>query len=94
MCFADMRQLLELFVLRDWANCLADVGSPTSKYLRVTPQAALTVFEKLKEADSKNSNVFSSITMKSDQRDKKRLFDEVHKKLKGLVLRPGTIGQQ
>merc|ERR1712029_50906 len=68
MCFSDLRQLLNLFVLWDWANYLADVGQPTSKYLRVTPQAALTILEKLKESDSKSSNVFSSITMTKDSR--------------------------
>jgi len=88
MCFSDLRQLLNLFVLWDWANYLADVGQPTSKYLRVTPQSALTILEKLKENDNKHSNVFSSITMKTDQRDKKRLFDQVYRQLKTLVQQP------
>ena len=92
LCFEDLSQLLELFVHWDWANYLADVGQPASKYLRVPPQSALTILEKLKEGASKSSTVFSFPTMNKDARDKKRLFDEVHKKLKNLVHQPGAMG--
>ena len=86
MCFSDLRQLLDLFVSEDWSTYLADQGQSKSKYLRVPPQTALTLLEKLKE--SENRNVFQSITMNKKGKDKKRLIDTVYKQLKTLVQQP------
>ena len=81
MCFSDLRQLLDLFVAWDWSTYLADYGSESSKYLRVKPQTALTILDKLKEAEKKN--VFAIMNKKD--RDKKRLVDTVYKQLKALT---------
>ena len=82
LCFSDLRQLLNLFVTWDWSLYLADFGSPNSKYLRVKPESALTVLDKLKEAEK--GNVFSMMNKKD--RDKKRLVETVYKQLKALSL--------
>ena len=82
MCFSDLRQLLDLFVSWDWSTYLADYGQETSKYLRVQPQNALIILDKLKESEKKN--VFAIMNKKD--KDKKRLVDTVYKQLKALTL--------
>ena len=67
--------------LDDWSTYLADYGSESSKYLRVKPQTALIILDKLKEAEKKN--VFAIMSKKD--RDKKRLVDTVYKQLKALT---------
>lgn len=86
MCFSDLRQLLDLFVSEDWSTYLADHGHAKSKYLRVPPQTALALLEKVRE--SENRNVFHSITLNKKGKDKKRLIDTVYKQLKTLVQQP------
>ena len=73
---------MKLFLsLDDWSTYLADYGSESSKYLRVKPQTALIILDKLKEAEKKN--VFAIMSKKD--RDKKRLVDTVYKQLKALT---------
>lgn len=81
MCFSDLRQLLDLFVSWDWSTYLADFGNTKSKYIRVKPESAIVLMDKLKEAEKKN---MFAIMNKKD-RDKKRLVDTVYKQLKGLL---------
>lgn len=88
LCFSDLRQLLDLFVSWDWSTYLADYGSTKSKYLRVKPESALALLDKLKEAEKKN--VFAIMNKKD--RDKKRLVDTVYKQLKSLTLQSGGAG--
>jgi len=83
MCFSDLRQLLDLFNSWDWSTYFADYGQESAKYSRVRPQTALSLLDKLKEAEKKN--VFSSI-MNKKNRDKNRLFDTVYKQLQGLTI--------
>ncbi len=63
---------------------MADYGQSTSKYIRVKPETALDILDKLKEADRKGGNVFTSMMNKKD-REKKRLLDTVHKQLRALT---------
>nr|CAG4643034.1 EOG090X01NK [Ilyocryptus agilis] len=44
--FLDLRQLLNLLLSWDWSAYFHDYGQETSKYLRVSPQTAITVLEK------------------------------------------------
>ena len=88
MCFSDLRQLLDLFVSWDWSTYLADYGQETSKYLRVQPQNALTILDKLKESEKKI--LFGSLMNKKDK-DKKRLVDTVYKQLKNLTLQNSSV---
>ena len=81
MCFSDLRQLLDLFVSWDWSTYLADYGHETSKYLRVQPQNALIILDKVKESEKK-----TLFTMNKKDKDKKRLVDTVYKQLKSLTL--------
>lgn len=46
MCFSDLRQLLDLFMMEDWSTYFHDYGSENSKYLRVSPHNAIIVVEK------------------------------------------------
>ncbi|XP_070540894.1 exocyst complex component 6B-like isoform X2 [Ptychodera flava] len=82
MTFLELRQLLDLFMTWDWSSYFADHGQPNSKYLRVSPQRALTLLEKMKDADKKK-NLLS--TFKKNERDKKKLMDTVHKQLRALA---------
>lgn len=82
LCFAELRQLLDLLLSWQWSTYIADYGKQESKYLRVNPQNALMILEKIKEAD-KNRNIFSSL--KKNERDKKKLIDTVIKQLKQLI---------
>ncbi|XP_048745103.1 exocyst complex component 6B isoform X3 [Ostrea edulis] len=83
MAFADLRQLLDLFLNWDWSIYLADYGQPTSKYIRVKPSDAISLLEKLNNTDNKKKNLFTAL--KKNERDKKKLIDTVLKQLRGLV---------
>jgi len=87
MCFSDLRQLLDLFMAWDWATYLADFGAESSKYLRVKPQTALALLDKINEANKKN--VFDNMFNKKD-RDKKKLVDTIYKQLKMKMAAPGS----
>ncbi|XP_071090028.1 exocyst complex component 6B-like isoform X1 [Haliotis cracherodii] len=82
MAFADLRQLLDLFLNWDWSLYLADYGKQQSKYLRVQRHVAISLLEKLNNADKKKNNLFASL--KRNERDKKKLVETVLKQLKGL----------
>ena len=88
LCFAELRQLLDLLISWDWSTYIADYGKQDSKYLRVNPQIAYNLLEKIKEAD-KNKNLFTSL--KKNERDKKRLVDIVIKQLKQLAINNSSI---
>ena len=78
------RQLLDLFVSWDWTTYFADFGKTESnKYQRVPPATALSLLEKLKEADKKS--MFGGINLNKKDRDKVKLREVVHKQLKSLV---------
>nr|CAG4650760.1 EOG090X01NK [Simocephalus serrulatus]SVE94087.1 EOG090X01NK [Simocephalus serrulatus] len=79
--FLDLRQLLDLLLSWDWSAYFHDYGQETSKYLRVSPQRAITVLEKLREADKRT--VFS--VLKKSERDKKKLMETVLRQLRQLL---------
>jgi len=79
--FLDLRQLLDLLLSWDWSAYFHDYGQDTSKYLRVSPQRAIIVLEKLREADKRT--VFS--VLKKSERDKKKLMETVLRQLKQLL---------
>nr|CAG4643743.1 EOG090X01NK [Lepidurus arcticus] len=81
LCFADLRQLLDLFMAWDWSTYFHDYGQDGSKYLRVSPHRAVTLLEKLREADKKT--MFS--VLKKSERDKKKLMETVLKQLRQLL---------
>ncbi|KAK3587474.1 hypothetical protein CHS0354_003611 [Potamilus streckersoni] len=83
LAFADLRQLMDLFLNEDWSAYLADYGQPKSKYVRVQPHVVINLLEKLNNADKKKGNVFQSL--KKNERDKKKLLETVLKQLRGLV---------
>ncbi|KAM8939853.1 exocyst complex component 6B isoform 3-T3 [Pelodytes ibericus] len=82
LAFIDLRQLLDLFIKWDWSTYLADYGQPTCKYLRVNPNTALTLLEKMKDPSRKN-NVFAQF--RKNERDKQKLIETVAKQLRGLI---------
>ena len=85
LSFSDLRQLLDLFVSWDWSTYLADYGNSSSKYIRVKPESAIVLLDKLKECEKK-SNAFGLTTlMNKKERDKKRLVDTVYAKIKALT---------
>lgn len=82
-CFAELRQIMDLFVEFDsWSTYFAEHGKNESRYLRVQPQMALTLLEKLVRGDSKKT-IFSSLS--KNERDKKSKIDTILKKLRQLV---------
>ena len=90
MCFMELRQLLDLILSGDWAVYLADYGQPNNKYLRVSPEKAILLLEKMNSADRKKINLFAAL--KKDERDKKKLLDTVLKQLRGLNAGSGGGG--
>ncbi|KAM5237156.1 exocyst complex component 6 isoform 4-T4 [Ctenodactylus gundi] len=82
LAFIDLRQLLDLFMVWDWSTYLADYGQPSSKYLRVNPNTALTLLEKMKDTGKKN-NIFAQF--RKNDRDKQKLIETVVKQLRTLV---------
>ncbi|XP_070210357.1 exocyst complex component 6B-like [Littorina saxatilis] len=82
MAFCDLRQLLDLFINWDWSVYLADFGKQQARYLRVHRHTAVSLLEKLNNADKKKNNLFTSL--KKNERDKKKLVDTVLKQLRGL----------
>lgn len=82
LCFAELRQLMDLFTSWDWSTYFSDFGKQDSKYLRVNPQTAFNLLDKQKKADEKK-NLFTSL--KKNERDKKKLIDTVAKQLKQLI---------
>ncbi|XP_016838806.1 exocyst complex component 6B isoform X1 [Nasonia vitripennis] len=80
--FAQLRQLLDLFMSWDWPTYFHDYISESSKYNLVTPQMAVILLEKLRESDKKT--VFS--VLKKSERDKKKLLETVLKQLRQLSL--------
>ncbi|XP_031706983.1 exocyst complex component 6B isoform X1 [Anarrhichthys ocellatus] len=91
LAFSDLRQLLELFTQWDWSTYLADYGKPTCKYLRVNPQTALALLEKLfkpmRETSRKN-NVFAQF--RKTDRDRQKLIDTIIKQLRNLIAQHHT----
>ncbi|XP_046742540.1 exocyst complex component 6 isoform X2 [Diprion similis] len=79
--FAELRQLLDLFMSLDWPTYFHDYGHESSKYNLVTPNTALILLEKLRESDKKT--VFS--VLKKSERDKKKLLETVLKQLRQLA---------
>lgn len=79
--FADLRQLLDLFMTWDWPTYFHDYGQENSKYQQVNPNTAIILLEKLREADKKT--VFS--VLKKSERDKKKLLETVLKQLRQLA---------
>ncbi|XP_076044364.1 exocyst complex component Sec15 [Oratosquilla oratoria] len=79
MCFSDLRQLLDLFMTDDWSTYFHDYGSESSKYLRVNPNTAIIIVEKLREGEKRG---MFSILKRSD---KKKLLETVLKQLKQLT---------
>ncbi|CAH1390512.1 unnamed protein product [Nezara viridula] len=85
--FTDLRQLLDLFMSWDWPTYFHDYGQENSKYQHVSPNTAIILLEKIREADKKT--VFS--VLKKSERDKKKLLETVLKQLRQLAL---TASQQ
>uniref|UniRef100_A0A672JAB9 Exocyst complex component n=1 Tax=Salarias fasciatus TaxID=181472 RepID=A0A672JAB9_SALFA len=87
LAFSDLRQLLDLFTQWDWSTYLADYGKPSCKYLRVNPNTALTLLEKMKETSKKN-NVFAQF--RKTDRDRQKLIDTIIKQLRNLIAQHQT----
>ncbi|KAM8880712.1 exocyst complex component 6B isoform 1-T1 [Synchiropus picturatus] len=83
LAFSDLRQFLDLFTLWDWSTYLADYGKPTCRYLRVNPNNALTLLEKMRESSRKN-NVFAQF--RKTDRDRQKLIDTIIKQLRNLIV--------
>ncbi|KAL1122743.1 hypothetical protein AAG570_003070 [Ranatra chinensis] len=80
--FANLRQLLDLFMSWDWPTYFHDYGQENSKYQHVNPNMAIVLLEKIREADKKT--VFS--VLKKSERDKKKLLETVLKQLRQLAI--------
>lgn len=76
MAFAELRQLLDLFLYEDYSQYISDMGKQQNKYLRVTTATALVVVDKLREYDRKKS-VFAL-----KKNDKQKLRDTFAKNLR------------
>ncbi|CAG0888300.1 unnamed protein product [Cyprideis torosa] len=79
-CFTELRQILDLLTSWDWSTYFHDFGKDDGKYSRVSPQVALQLLERLKGAEGKSVLV----ALKRSDRDRKKLWDTVHKQLRQL----------
>ncbi|XP_047735837.1 exocyst complex component 6B isoform X1 [Hyalella azteca] len=78
MCFADLRQLLDLFLSEDWSVYFNEYGRSDAKFLRVSPATAAILVEKLLEGEKRG--VFSRLK----RSDKKKLLETVLKQLRQI----------
>lgn len=46
LCFAEMRQLLDLFLSEDWSTFFSEYGRGDARFLRVSPANAAILVEK------------------------------------------------
>lgn len=83
MAFADLRQVMDLFIKEEWSTYLNDYNKPSAKYSRVQPHVAISIMEKLSNSEKKKTKVF--VSLKKNEREKKKLQETVLKQLKGLV---------
>jgi hypothetical protein len=81
-------QLLDLFMSSDWTVYLADFGREGSRYVRVHPQTAVRLLEKILENERRKNSLFG----KGKDKDKKKLLDMVLKQLKTLAANGATHG--
>ncbi|XP_043232074.1 exocyst complex component 6B-like [Amphibalanus amphitrite] len=81
MCFADLRQLLDLVLEWDWTTYFQEYGTGDGRYGRVSPARAAVIVEKLREADKRN--MFS--VLKKAERDRKKLQETVLRQLRQLA---------
>ncbi|XP_065582357.1 exocyst complex component 6-like isoform X1 [Artemia franciscana] len=81
ICFAELRQLLDVCLAGDWTNYFKDYGKETSKYKDVKPETCVVLMEKLREGEKKSMLV----SMKKTERDKKKIIETVLKQLRQLV---------
>ena len=79
LCFADLRQLLDLLLSEDWSTYLKEYGRADAKFLRVNPHTAAQMVEKLIEGEKKG--VFSRLK----RSDKKKLLETVLKQLRQIT---------
>ena len=86
--FAELRQIMDLFIEFDsWSTYFAEYGKNESRYLRVNPQTALSLLEKLVKGDSKKT-IFTALS--KNERDKRNRIDTILKKLKQLIANTGN----
>jgi len=86
-CFLELRQIMDLFIEFDsWSTYFAEYGKNESRYLRVNPQTALSLLEKLVRGDSKKT-IFSALS--KNERDKKSRIDTILKKLRQIIASSG-----
>ncbi|KAF2354026.1 Exocyst complex component EXOC6/Sec15 [Trinorchestia longiramus] len=78
MCFADLRQLLDLLLTEDWSTYCSEYGRSDAKFLRVSPATAASLVEKLLEGEKKG--VFSRLK----RSDKKKLLETVLRQLRHI----------
>lgn len=83
LVFAELRQLLDLFLEQDWSGFLADHGQERSKYGRVTPGTAAALMEKVLEMERKGSGP-GGLFAKTKDKDRRKLLETVLKQLRAL----------
>lgn len=88
MAFAELRQLLDLFIYEDYSTYISDMGKQQNKYLRVTTATALCVVDKLREYDRKKT-VFAL-----KKTDKQKLRDTFAKNLRQIQQQQTLQNQQ
>ncbi|CAF0744514.1 unnamed protein product [Brachionus calyciflorus] len=82
LCFADIRQMIDLILNKEWSIYLNDYGKPDNKYNRVQKNNAQALLEKLKESASKGT-IFG-IRFSSEGKDDLKLIDSALKQIKNI----------
>ncbi|VDO04172.1 unnamed protein product [Rodentolepis nana] len=92
LIFSELRQLLELVRNNDWTVYFANYGkSSGNPYDRVTPVAAISLLECLREAEKRRSNTSSFFLVgssKRPERERRKRIEDILRQLRDLQAGP------
>ncbi|RNA09952.1 exocyst complex component 6B [Brachionus plicatilis] len=86
-CFADVRQMIDLVISKEWSIYLNDYGKPDNKYNRVQLINAQILLEKLREGASKGKGILFRLDIgaKTSDKDDLKLIESALKQIKNLI---------
>jgi hypothetical protein len=89
LCYADVRQLIDLILTKEWSIYLKDYGKPDNKYDRVKATTALNLLDKLIMSSKKGRSFFGlelpGNSNKPADKDDVKLMEYARQQLKSLI---------
>ncbi|KAL7668736.1 hypothetical protein ACOME3_009427 [Neoechinorhynchus agilis] len=90
--FAELRQLLDLAITKNWSSYFAEAGKNSDRFGHIDPKKALIIVEnalhlpRLREGLKKNKGLLSGLRTKQSERDEKRVLTTVAEELESLIM--------